>query len=336
MRYYVRRGFTLVELLVVISIIGILVALLLPAVQAARETGRKAQCANNLHQIGIDYLHRRAKYEGSSKQLGVASWMATLSPFLQRKSSMYFCPNDIETDKGGGAVSDYIYSVHGGANLQIPFAEGPYVLLITDPSQVNNFNGCSYTAVSDQAYVLSFEDGPKDDFNDTVCLIDFPDGGGATGTYIWESNHAYWYELHDPGGEVVIDSSGRPCNPFVIHQKWVFEGGERCSYGMNNRAGAFQQDGTKILMVEYLYAVANVVREPGGGSQRNDVDNVIPAKQPPDWAGWGYGRARHKGVLNVLYADGHVQARLPRPINPAVSMWHDDYWAPLRDLMARP
>jgi prepilin-type N-terminal cleavage/methylation domain-containing protein/prepilin-type processing-associated H-X9-DG protein len=85
-----RRGFTLVELLVVIAIIGVLVALLLPAVQAAREAARRSQCTNNLKQLALGLHNFHDTYLTFPKHVSPGatgvSWHALVLPFIEQKA----------------------------------------------------------------------------------------------------------------------------------------------------------------------------------------------------------------------------------------------------------
>jgi prepilin-type N-terminal cleavage/methylation domain-containing protein/prepilin-type processing-associated H-X9-DG protein len=132
------RGFTLVELLVVVAIIGALVALLLPAVQAARESSRRSQCANNLRQQGLALIG----FEGEHRTLPVGcldclddpkrfhSWNSQILPWLEqaplRKQLDFTTPSYEAPNIGVGGTALDVFLCPSTLEQQLVSITGPW------------------------------------------------------------------------------------------------------------------------------------------------------------------------------------------------------------------
>ncbi len=329
-RFRLRNGFTLVELLVVITVIGMLISLLLPAVQAARESARNTQCKSRLRQLGLGY-HIFLSQRRDSELIQVNQWTSQWLPFIENQSSMYLCPNDLfEGSEGAaagssGALSEWKFHVANAEFLNyasshdIPLAAGPRCRIASssnvggDSMSGSGPHGAEYwemmsgkTRATPDSYFLELEDWLDFDWTDMVILVDPLPDGRLRCEAIWK-DAGYRFGLKRPDGTWEYQPPS-----FLPGAVFYAESGQQSSYGMTSIANKLLHQSQRILMVEYSQAVADVARP--------ESSELFGAEARP----------RHSGTLNVLLLDGSVHSYSTSEIDPAKPDVRSTYWLPER------
>jgi prepilin-type N-terminal cleavage/methylation domain-containing protein len=315
---FVRRGFTLIELLVVIAIIAVLIALLLPAVQSAREAARRAQCSNNLKQLGIAFHNYHDtigsfptslwRTQDSSAWPGARpiraqfhSWIAMILPFMEQTPTYnainFSLPinGDIPAINGNPGTSGNIgaKSNHTGLMTVINVLMCPSDPAPTFSTIVRADSGVGWDFVNQ----VALNSGPKlsyfGNFGDNS-----PDDGGTT--FPWPNapfDQEYGFgELftftgimaRDGGTSSIRDITDGTSNTFAVGES-LFEACDWFTWPNPNGTTA----GSNIP-INY-----KVTRHNYNAGDFQDSNN---------WrVGFGF-KSQHPGIVQFLFADGRVSS----------------------------
>jgi prepilin-type N-terminal cleavage/methylation domain-containing protein/prepilin-type processing-associated H-X9-DG protein len=286
-----RSGFTLIELLVVIAIIGILMGLLLPAVQNAREAGRRSTCINNMRQIGLAmhaYEGQKGNLPGWRNKLtgGLdVSWPTVILPNMERK--------DIFNRWNAATPSNYSTFI---TDQWQPLVDA-YMCPTSPPEN---------TTVGSLVYAMNGGSGLEAVFGSPVVQ---PRGDGVcfdrTGSYIAGAN----YKPMNINLDIITGGDGAS-NTLLL--------AEKCGAGVTTQMSLYGLQGfmthsTGSTGVDWSLSATSpkVVLLPGvSGMPSTSVIN------PPSEF-YRYPSSNHPGGANVVFADGHT-AFLQESVQPTV------------------
>jgi len=296
-----RKAFTLVELLVVVSLIALLITILAPSLSRAKELAMMTRCQHNLHEVSQAF-HAAANASvgavGLDERLDLlhnpATW-PNVPMNAVSELSIYKCPGQPETSYSVDQY--YIHSNFDGTNtdgtgLDIYFDKGHEL--------------CRIVEETDEYIDYGFEDGVWYDlYHGSIdVLVRVSKTSPPTGTYLYDT-----YRGHTTGtlslcvhGKVIWDDFRN----VAMGQTFSFEGGFT-NYGMNGRVGRHDIPAGTIVLLDYDRVVAN---------RNEDITSYLldAAK-------------RHAGKINVLFRDGSVRAFGPAGLEPDIGS-NDRMWNP--------
>jgi prepilin-type N-terminal cleavage/methylation domain-containing protein/prepilin-type processing-associated H-X9-DG protein len=315
-----RRGFTLIELLVVIAIIAVLIALLLPAVQAAREAARRAQCVNNLKQLGLAahnyhqinnsfpanlYLH--PAYASATYSWNNSSWIVFLLPQMEQ-SALYNAVN-FNIMWGPNALGNWSATYLGQQNSTVRVTVINSLICPSDPSPaVDTKNadeigsqpaaGTSYVGnVGDNCLACGF-------FTPGAVTFCAAQGYNCRGNQLGDSATNTVGVPGQTSGSGIFwrQDNGVPIQQITDGTSNTFFAGEQIMGVTNWNAWveANQSVGSTAIPLNYIAPGRAIV----GG---NSIVIATGASDAGNWPAWYSFRSMHSGGGNFLMCDGSVR-----------------------------
>jgi prepilin-type N-terminal cleavage/methylation domain-containing protein/prepilin-type processing-associated H-X9-DG protein len=324
-----RRGFTLIELLVVIAIIGVLIALLLPAVQSAREAARRSQCSNNLKQLGVSLHNYHTATNsfpiGGSKNNRVyqtaesydpwTAWSAhgQLLPYMEQQPLYAAINFNFSPEQDGGSSN--------AANRTVVLTIVGTFLCPSDPyagkQNTNSYHGCIGTSVgiggftgdTSGVFAVWYSNGINNITDGTSQTIAFSEAlvGDGRGNNRGGQNPASVYR-----GNGVMGTGANEINLYDANQNPT-----QVTDALKSCAGKFTATGGAIVDYRgwrwaggtFGFTLFNTIQTPNGGSQYKfnycrvgcsagcNMDNGVSAPAS----------SAHSGGCNILFSDGSVR-----------------------------